>query len=62
MAHSKRFAALSLALAVMAATAAPVHAQVRASNPGNVFKGSTTCYFFQWITGQSPASAYNACG
>jgi hypothetical protein len=46
----------------MAATATPVHAQVKASNPGNVFKGATSCYFFQWITGQSTESAYNACG
>jgi len=62
MTSNKRFTGLALALVVMAATATPVHAQVRASNPGNVFKGSALCYFQQWITGQSTESAYNACG
>jgi hypothetical protein len=39
-----------------------VNAQVKAHNPGNVFKGAVSCYLFQWITGQSTESAYNACG
>lgn len=52
MARIKRSAALALALAVMAATAAPVHAKISTS---------TKCYFIMWITGESTQSAYDAC-
>ena len=62
MTSNKRFTAIAMALALMAATATPVHAQVKASNPGNVFKGGVGCYLWQYVTGQSPQSAYNACG
>ncbi len=62
MTRNIRFKALALAFAVMAVTASPVNAQVKAHNPGNVFKGAVSCYLFQWITGQSTESAYNACG
>jgi hypothetical protein len=61
MTRKKRASAFALALAVMAITATPVNAQVRAQSPGNVFKGAVSRYFFQWITGQSPESTYNPC-
>lgn len=66
MTRNNRVSAFALALAVMAVTATPVNAQVPAANPGAVWGKSKTartlCYVYQWATGQSTTSAYNACG